>query len=59
MYLQKCDIYIYCRGEIIDLNDNNKLYKSIVCFMISALKESVPHLIESSPVTCINNECFK
>ena len=36
------EIAEYCGGEFFGSNVNNELYKSIVCFMASGLKENVP-----------------
>ena len=40
IYLHKCEEY--CGGEIIGANENNKLYKGLLSFMIVGLKENVP-----------------
>ena len=52
MYLQKSQEYFW--GEMIGCVDEGELHKSIVCFMIVGLKESIPYVIKSSPET--NND---
>ena len=47
IYLQKCEEY--CGGEIIAANENNKLYKGLLSFMIVRLKENVPYIKKSVP----------
>ena len=41
-------------GGRIGCDDEGKLYKGIVCFMIVGLKESIPYVIKSSPETNID-----
>ena len=57
IYLQKC--VEYYGGVVFGSNINNELYKSIVCFMITALKENVPYVVKAAPVTFINSELLK
>ena len=57
MDLQKC--VEYCGGEFFGTNINNKLYKSIVCFMIVGLKENVPYVVKAAHVTFIKSELLK
>ena len=45
IYLQKCEEY--CGSEIIGANENNELYKGLLSFMITGLKENVPYIIKS------------
>ena len=47
MCLQKCEEY--SGGEVYGADENNKLYKGLVCFMIVGMKESVPYVIKSIP----------
>ena len=47
IYLQKCEEYY--GSEIIAANENNKLYKGLLSFMIAGFKENVPYIIKSVP----------
>ena len=53
MYLQKCEEY--SGGEVYGADENNELYKGLVCFMIVGMKESVPYVIKSIPEIKIND----
>ena len=57
MYLQKC--VEYCGGEFFGSNINSELDKSIVCFMIIALKENISCVVKAAPVIFINSELLK
>ena len=50
---------MYFLGEIIGCDDEEKLYKSIVCFMEVGLKESIPYVTKSSPKTNIDADWLK
>ena len=57
MYLQKCEKY--SGGEVYGADENNELYKGLVCFMIDGMKESVPYVIKSIPEIKINGGWLK
>ena len=57
MYLQKSQEYFW--REMIGCDDEGELHKSIVCFMIVGLKESIPYVIKSSPETNIDANWLK
>ena len=57
MYLQKCEEY--SGGEVHGADENNELYKGLVCFMIVGMKESVPYVIKSIPEIKINGGWLK
>ena len=46
-------------GGIIGWDDEVELYKGIVCFMIVALKESIPYVIKSLPEINIDANWLK
>ena len=45
MYLQKSEEYH--GGEIVGCDEEGKLYKGLVGFMIVGLKQSIPYIIKS------------
>ena len=49
MYLQKSEEYH--GGEIVGCDEEGKLYKGLVGFMIVGLKQSIPYIIKSIPET--------
>ena len=57
MYLQLCEVYF--GGEMIGSNENEELYKGIVCFIKVGFKEAIPHVIKSSPEITINVAWFR
>ena len=57
MYLQKCEEY--SGGEVYGADENNELYKGLVCFMIVGMKESVPYVMKSIPEIKINGGWLK
>ena len=57
MYLQKSEEYY--GGEIVGCDDEGKLYKGLVGFMIVGLKQSIPYIIKSIPETKIEGEWLK
>ena len=57
MYLQKSQEYFW--REMIGCDDERELHKSIVCFMIVGLKESISYVIKSSPETNIDANWLK
>ena len=57
MYSQKSQEYF--GGEMIGCDDEGEVYKSIVCFMIVGLKQSIPYVIKSSPETPIDANWLK
>ena len=57
MYLQKCEEY--SGGEVYGADENNELYKGLVCFIIVGMKESVHYVIKSIPEIKINGGWLK
>ena len=57
IYIQKCEEY--SSGESIGADNDGKLYKGVVCFMIVGLKENIPFVIKSAPETEINSDWLK
>ena len=47
MYLQKATQYQ--GGEYVGADEEGKLYKGIVAFMIIGLQKSIPHIIQAIP----------
>ena len=57
IYLQKSEEY-HC-GEIVGCDEEGKLYKGLVGFMIVGLKQLIPYIIKSIPETKIEGEWLK
>ena len=49
MYLQKCEEY--CGGDTFGTNEDGKLFKGIMCFMIIGSKNNVTFIIKTIPET--------
>ena len=47
MYLQKCEEYT--GSQLIGAATNGELYKGIVSFIISGIKQNTPYIIKSVP----------
>ena len=47
MYLQKCEEYV--GGKTVGTDEDGKLYKEVVCFMIIGLKNYIPYIISTVP----------
>ena len=46
MYLQKAR-YAKYQGVYVDADESGNLYKGVVAFMISGLKNSIPYIVEA------------
>ena len=57
MYLHKSEEYH--GSEIVGCDEDGKLYKALVGFMIVGLKQSIPCIIKSIPETKIKGEWLK
>ena len=57
MYLQKSEEYH--GGEIVGCDEEGKLYKGLIGFMIVGWKHSIPYIIKSIPETKIEGEWLK
>ena len=57
MYLQKSEEYHGC--EIVGCDEEGKLYKGLIGFMIVSLKQSIPYIIKSIPETKIEGKWLK
>ena len=57
MYLQKQQQYF--AGELIGADEDDNLYKGIVCFMVAGLKQSVPYVVKTCPEIKIEGEWLK
>lgn len=43
-------------GDYIGANENDELYKGVMVFMITGLKETVPSVVKACPEVTINGE---
>ena len=46
----------FCRGTVIDCDEDGEFYKNVIVFMIQGLKRSVPLVVKGVPVTALNGE---
>ena len=49
----------YFGEEMIGFDNEEELYKAIVCFIVVGLKESIPYVIKLSPETNIDSNWLK
>ena len=57
MYLQKCTEYF--DGEMIGMNSEKELYKSVLSFMIIGLEQTISCLIKAALVVKLENNWRK
>ena len=54
MILQKEESYQ--GGTYVGADENGKLYKGIVCFMVLGLRESIPYVVQAAPEVTLTGE---